>query len=473
MTVARSHIRAQTTWIAMMDLACLVIGSAIGVLWRFGQDEMTQYVFRHLEGWFLLYAGILLANYLAGSYRLQYTFSRFNLIVTWAFSLLFALLILSIISYAWFMTILGRGVLFLSLLSYSILALSLKLLVYRSLFRSEFFKCRVAIIGTSDRARSLRRMVEHEYVLPVHQVVAHIRYAGEDAESADTQSILDGVAVIDADTATLEDVVRSLGVSLLIVGFDDRSGMCRLYPHLKRLRFAGVEIMTPLNVAEIYSGLTPLDLVTEETLMQASMESQFPVVQRTKRLLDIVCALLAGGLLFPLMALIALIIKGTDLHSPVFYTQLRVGQFGSLFKIYKFRTMRPDAELDSGAVWASANDLRITRLGRFLRRFRLDELPQLVNVLNGEMSLVGPRPERPEIIAELERRIPCYNERENITPGLTGWAQIRYPYGYTVEDAARKLEYDLYYMKHLSLALDLQIILSTLRIVILGKERNM
>jgi lipopolysaccharide/colanic/teichoic acid biosynthesis glycosyltransferase len=134
--------------------------------------------------------------------------------------------------------------------------------------------------------------------------------------------------------------------------------------------------------------------------------------------------------------------------------------------------MRPDAELDSGAVWASANDLRITRLGRFLRRFRLDELPQLVNVLNGEMSLVGPRPERPEIIAELERRIPCYNERENITPGLTGWAQIRYPYGYTVEDAARKLEYDLYYMKHLSLALDLQIILSTLRIVMLGKERN-
>jgi FlaA1/EpsC-like NDP-sugar epimerase len=174
MVTVRSHVRAQIAWLAMIDLACLVVGSIVGVLVRLGPEEMVYYVYDHIDGWLLFYGGVILANYLVGSYRVQYTFSRFNLIVTWMFSILFALLILSITSYAWFVMVLGRGVLFLSIIVYSILSLSMKLLVYRSLFRSERFTCRTAIIGTGCRAENCRRILEREYVLPAHKVVAFI-----------------------------------------------------------------------------------------------------------------------------------------------------------------------------------------------------------------------------------------------------------------------------------------------------------
>jgi len=185
-----------------------------------------------------------------------------------------------------------------------------------------------------------------------------------------------------------------------------------------------------------------------------------------------VISLLALILLSPVMLLVAVCIKLSRPSAPVLYIQNRVGQFGKVFRIIKFRTMKPDAESESGAIWAEDGDPRITRLGRVLRKTRLDELPQFWNVFKGDMSLVGPRPERPELTKKLEIEIPFFGERYNILPGLTGWAQIRYPYGGSVEDARRKLEYDLYYMRHMSLALDLQIMLSTIRIMLLGKERR-
>jgi lipopolysaccharide/colanic/teichoic acid biosynthesis glycosyltransferase len=246
----------------------------------------------------------------------------------------------------------------------------------------------------------------------------------------------------------------------------------RLYPSLRRLRFSGVETLTPLHVEEMYSGRTPLELVDEEYLTQASLESEMPVVRRMKRVMDIMLSLVGVVVFAPLALAIAAAIKLCAPTQPVVYSQQRTGQFGRPFRIYKFRTMRPAAEKDTGPVWSGASDPRVTAVGRILRRFRLDEILQIVNILRGEMSIVGPRPERPEIIARLTEALPHYAERENVMPGLTGWAQIRYPYGSSVEDAARKLEFDLYYIKHLSLSLDLQIILSTLRIVMLGKERE-
>jgi exopolysaccharide biosynthesis polyprenyl glycosylphosphotransferase len=473
MAQGRSHIRSLTLWIATMDLVCLLLGSGIGVMVRFGHEEMTEYVFNHLEGWLLLFGGVILANYLAGGYKLQYTFSRFNLIVTWVFSIAFALMILSVTSYAWVTAMLGRGVLLLSLSSYSVLSLFLKLLVYRSLFRSEIFQCRTVILGVGERVRELKRMLEGEFVLPAHRVVACIRVVDPRTEPVHNQAaVIDNVAVIDAPTDMLESVIRSLGVRLIVLAMEDPRGDAHCYPALKRLRFDGVEVLNPLNVAEIYSGRTPLDLINEEYLMQASLESELPVYRRIKSVIDIVISVFAIILLSPLALVIITLTKLTSPLSPVFYSQIRVGRFGKEFRIHKFRTMRHGAEARTGAVWAAERDPRITRLGFVLRRFRLDEVPQLINILKGEMSIVGPRPERPELTEQLAKRIPFYDERENVTPGLTGWAQIRYPYGSTVEDAAHKLEYDLYYMKHLSFSLDLQIILMTLRIVVLGKERE-
>lgn len=472
MDAARSHIRTHVTWIAMMDLACLVVAAVIGVSLRLGPEETGEYVFNNLQGWLLLFAGILLANYLAGTYRLQYTFSRFNLVVTWLFTVFFALLILSITSYAWMLQVLGRGVLVLTLGLYSVISLTLKLLLYRYLFRSNIFICRAVILGSGPRATSLRRVVENDYVLPAHKIVANIRVSGLDEGEQPSAPVVDGVAVLSCTVENLDALIRSLGISLIIVGLEDLRKTSLLYPKLKRLRFEGIEVLSPLSVYEIYRGMTPLDLVNEEILMQASLESRMPLMRRVKRLVDIMASLVAGLVFLPVSLVVATLIKLSEPRSPVFYTQTRVGQFGRLFRIYKFRTMKPMAEAETGAVWASADDARITRIGRVLRRFRLDEVPQFINILRGEMSLVGPRPERPEIIRELEDKVPFYSEREIAPPGLTGWAQIRYPYGSTIEDTRRKLEYDLFYLKHLSLSLDLQILLSTLRIVTLGKERR-
>jgi exopolysaccharide biosynthesis polyprenyl glycosylphosphotransferase len=274
------------------------------------------------------------------------------------------------------------------------------------------------------------------------------------------------------DPGELLQLVRRLQVNVIAIGLDDMGEVSRFYPQLRRLRFEGVEVLMPVTVAEFYTGRTPVELVNEEMFMQAMMESQQPLVQRIKRISDIVLAIVAGVLSLPFVFLVVAAIKLESLRGSIVYSQLRVGQFGRPFRIYKFRTMREHAEAMTGPVWSTDNDPRITRVGRVLRKFRLDEIPQIINILKGEMSVVGPRPERPAIVAELAKQIPHFEERTNAVPGLSGWAQICYPYGNTVEDAKRKLEYDLYYIKHINLRLDLQIILSTLRILFFGMEKS-
>ena len=173
-------------------------------------------------------------------------------------------------------------------------------------------------------------------------------------------------------------------------------------------------------------------------------------------------------LTMPIMAVAAFAIA-LEGGRPIIYRQARVGFGGKPFTVLKFRSMARDAEKDGNAAWATANDARVTRVGRVLRRFRIDELPQLVNVLRGEMSFVGPRPERPEFVAMLTEQIPFYAVRHSVKPGLTGWAQVRYSYGATVEQSVRKLEYDLFYVKNHTLVLDLVILLETIRVVLLGE----
>lgn len=473
MRTMQSHVRVQSAWLALLDLACLLVSGVIGATARLGADEFGEYVVAHLDGWIVFFGSVILANYLAGSYRLQHTFSRFNLVVTWFFSVTFALLVLGLTSYAWFTLLLGRGVLLLWVGSYSVISLTLKMLVFRRLFRSRLFVCRTAILGTGPRAREIRQTLESSFVLPAHKVMAFVLIADSTtASAAGDEAMLDGVPLLRCAVNELSHLVRNLGVNLIAVGPED-AAVAALYPQLRRLRFEGIEVLRPLTIAEFYSGRTPLDQVTEDALMQASMESEMPVVRRVKRLFDIVVALFLAALFLPFAAAIAALIKLGNPRGRVLYRQLRVGQFGKTFSIFKFRTMRENAERATGAVWATSNDERVTRLGRVLRKYRLDEIPQLLNILRGEMSMVGPRPERPSISAELARSIPFFEERENVMPGLTGWAQIRHPYGSTVDDARRKLEYDLYYIKHVSFSLDLQIILSTLRIMVLGKERTM
>lgn len=473
MITHRHYSHTQTLWMAVLDVCCMIVGIVLGVVIRIGVAELGGYIFGHLDGWLFLCGGMVLTNYLMGNYGIQVLYSRFNLFVTGLFSLVVAVLVLGVTSYAWFDLLLGRGVLALSAVFYTFMWFGLRLIVYGVLYRSRFFLCQVSVLGTGACARETRRIVENAAVTPLHRVVSFIHL--EDIDSMGqihANRMIDGRVVIDCVVDGLVRLVQSLGVRALVIGFDDQDEASKIYPQLRHLRFDGIEILGALGAAEMYGAHVPLHLVNEAWIMQACMDSALPVFRRLKRTFDLFFSALAMILLAPVFLLIALVIKFSAPHSPVLYSQVRIGQFGEPFTIYKFRTMIENAERCVGPVWSERDDSRVTRFGRFLRKFRLDEFPQFVNVIRGEMSLVGPRPERPELIEKLEKHVPFYRERLNMMPGLSGWAQVRYPYANSIEDAKRKLELDLYYMKHLSLQFDIQILLSTIRIVLFGIEHG-
>jgi sugar transferase (PEP-CTERM system associated) len=232
----------------------------------------------------------------------------------------------------------------------------------------------------------------------------------------------------------------------------------------------GIEVIDLLTFFERYTNKIRLDIMQPSWLFLSDGFKVSSFRRSWKRALDIVTVLLLVPVVLPLMLLSALFVfLESRCRGSVFYTQTRVGENGKLFQIFKFRSMVSNAEDDGVARWAAKNDSRITRVGAVLRKFRLDELPQLYNVLKGDMSFVGPRPERPEFVERLSRSIPYYNERHRVKPGLTGWAQIKYPYGASEEDGREKLQFDLYYVKNYSILLDALVLLQTAEVVLLGK----
>jgi exopolysaccharide biosynthesis polyprenyl glycosylphosphotransferase len=247
---------------------------------------------------------------------------------------------------------------------------------------------------------------------------------------------------------------------------EDRRGTLPVRELLK-LRVAGMVIEDSCSLLERLSGRLQLESLRPSTLIFAE-GFRLKAVQKLSRR---ACSILISGavllLLLPLLPIIAMLVKLTS-PGPALFRQTRVGLGGHAFTILKFRTMCVDAER-SGVVWAKANDPRVTPIGFFLRRTRIDEIPQLWNVLRGDMDLVGPRPERPEFVAWLSNEIPYYDLRHSIRPGLTGWAQVRYQYGATLEETRRKLEFDLYYIKHMSLSLDLLIMFESVKTILLGR----
>jgi sugar transferase (PEP-CTERM system associated) len=254
----------------------------------------------------------------------------------------------------------------------------------------------------------------------------------------------------------------------IVMAMDDRR---RGFPmhELLECRLAGIDILELPSFLERETGKVRLDVLNPSWIIFGDGFRASPVQRMLERGFDLVASL---GLLvaaMPLMALAAVCIKLEDgLRAPVLYRQRRVGQHGRVFEVLKFRSMGVDAE-QGGAQYATANDPRVTRIGSVMRKTRIDELPQLINVVRGDMSFVGPRPERPEFVCELEERIPYYRERHTVKPGITGWAQLCYPYGSSEKDAVEKLQYDLYYVKNRGLLFDLAILMQTVEVVLWGK----
>jgi sugar transferase (PEP-CTERM system associated) len=230
-------------------------------------------------------------------------------------------------------------------------------------------------------------------------------------------------------------------------------------------KLRGVPVLSEAGFCEQHLGRVDLDSLTVPTLLFADGFANARLSNAAKRVLDTAVALLLLLLTLPLMIITAVLVR-LDSPGPVLYRQTRVGLHGETFTLLKFRSMAIDAEAGGAPRWATQQDPRITRVGNIIRPMRIDELPQLINVLRGEMSLIGPRPERPQFVDELARIIPFYRERAYVKPGITGWAQVNFPYGASVEDAVQKLSYDLYYVKNRSLLLDLLILLATIRVIL-------
>nr|WP_217917161.1 MULTISPECIES: sugar transferase [unclassified Myxococcus] len=265
---------------------------------------------------------------------------------------------------------------------------------------------------------------------------------------------------------TLEQTAARLNAAYVVQAADDMRG-ANWVDGLLRCRLQGRRVYEATGFCERVLRRIPVQFLRASDFAFADELTVSPLRRTLKRGFDIAVASLLLMLSAPFLLLVAVAIK-LDSKGPIFYRQERTGLFGSTYHLWKFRSMRTDAE-KHGAVWAKANDDRVTRVGRFIRRARIDEIPQVFNILTGDMSFVGPRPERPVFVEQLKQQIPFYGLREAVKPGLTGWAQIRYPYGASVEDARNKLEFDLYYVKNGSLFLDVGIIFHTVRHVLLGR----
>jgi sugar transferase (PEP-CTERM system associated) len=324
----------------------------------------------------------------------------------------------------------------------------------------EIFKRRVLVYGAGRRAISisqLRRRTDQR----------GFRICGYVATEGD-RGLQPPERLVRPDESLLM-YCREHDIDEIVIAMDDRR---RAFPvhELLECRLVGIEITELVDFLERETGKVRLDVLNPSWIIFAKGFRRTPLRLMSERVMDLLASAAILALAWPLMVLVVLAIKLEDgFGAPVLYGQTRVGLEGRHFRVLKFRSMRIDAEKAGQAVWAVKKDPRVTRVGAFIRKTRLDELPQLFNVLRGDMSFVGPRPERPEFVTQLEQRIPYYRERHAVKPGITGWAQLCYPYGSSEQDAAEKLQYDLYYVKNQNLLFDLMILIQTAEVVLWGK----
>lgn len=325
--------------------------------------------------------------------------------------------------------------------------------IYFWMLQQPFLRERVYILGNGEQAERLVRGLRQRTALGLEIV----GWSGD----------VEGEVTRESVASHLKSVALERVLHRVIVALPDRRKTLPVEALLD-LRLAGVKVEDATSWLEKISGRIEVEQLNPSWLI-FSEGFRFSVFARfVRRVLNFFVALAGSVLSLPLVPIIVLLIK-LDSPGPALYRQKRVGYRGSIFHCYKFRTMRKDAEADTGATWALDNDPRITRVGRFLRTSRLDEIPQLWCVLKGDMNFVGPRPERPEFVEWLNKAVPYYGVRHVVRPGITGWAQVKYKYGNTLDDAREKLQHDLFYIKNRSLGLDLLIIFETIKIVLLGR----
>jgi sugar transferase (PEP-CTERM system associated) len=324
---------------------------------------------------------------------------------------------------------------------------------------TKMLRRRILVFGTGQQALAVKRALDHSD--PSAEIIGFFPGPNEDQAHVSPNMIL-------SRDRSLTDTARYLKADEIVVALSERRGGAMPLRELLDCKLQGVKVLDLASHFEQTLGQIRLDSLYAGWLIFGDGFCQGTFRTVIKRLFDIVCASILIVLALPIMLIAAVLIVIED-GFPLLYRQERVGVNGRLFNVIKFRSMRRDAEKDGKPIWAQAKDNRITRIGQYIRKLRIDELPQLFSVLKGDMSLVGPRPERPFFVDQLTKEIPFYAVRHSVKPGVTGWAQVRYHYGATVEDSAEKLQYDLYYVKNHSLFLDIVVLFETVGVVLTGK----
>jgi len=369
-------------------------------------------------------------------------------------------IVLAIIYFIWPESMIGRWIFFVSILFVLCFLVSWRFLYAYAVWKKLFTE-KTLILGAGELAGDLlkeirsRRDISYDVTLVIGQ------------ENGDcSRGFIEGVPTR-YGFDKLCDLAEAEQVSCIIVALDQKRGVMP-YNELLNCKVRGFSIIDGESFYERITGKLLVEKISPSWLIFSEGFVKSPTAKLIKRLVGLVLSSIMLILLSPLILAVSIAIK-LESKGPVLFSQERVGENGEIFTVYKFRSMRADAEAVSGPVWAEEDDPRITKVGKIIRKLRIDELPQLWNVVKGDMSFVGPRPERPFFVDKLKTKIPYYKERFAVKPGVTGWAQVKYPYGATEQDALEKLKYDLYYIKNMSLIMDLMVIFHTVKIVLLGR----
>ena len=405
----------------------------------------------------ILVGGLLLGLYFQDLYADLRVTSRFLIVQQVGLVIGLGLLFQGMVSYVAPQLQLPRWIMMLGSLGLLVILPTWRI-IYSSLVIQAISGEQVLLLGASDLSRRIAVRIGERPELSW-------RVAGFVADEAEAEGLVEGPLL--GPISEFPKIVEQVHPGRVIVGLTERRQRMPVQTLLD-LNFSGVTVEEAATTFERVFGRLCIQQLRPSQLIFSSELGPRPFILSLQNLYSFLLALIGVLVTLPIMVIVALLVRLTS-KGPALYRQKRVGRHGHVFTLYKFRSMRVDAEARSGAVWAQKDDPRITGFGKFLRKSRLDELPQLFNVLRGEMSLVGPRPERPEFVATLSQQIPFYRQRHFVKPGITGWAQINHKYGDTIEDTITKLEYDLYYIKNLSPTLDMYTIFSTIRVMLFSR----
>lgn len=457
--ILSQYVPKSFLWLSAVEFGVLVAAGFLGVYiradlmgpvwdWRFDSVLPSAIFFA---------VGILVCLVAVGLYQRRLREGLTGIALRIAMAMFFGLLLFGVIFYFWPDLYMGRGVLTASLATAYVLLLAIRVVFMRLLVDSTTLKRRIMVLGAGDRAEHMNAFRRRMDRLTYH-VVGFVHMSG-DSTTVDRELVF-------ASEEPISVLAKRHQIDEIVVAADDRRKGLPVH-ELLECKMNGIDVVDLLTHFEREHGIVKLDILHPSWLIFSEGFRQGSLRSHAKTVFDMLASLALLALTWPIMVVSAIAIwLESGFRGPILYRQTRVGLGGRHFQVLKFRSMRVDAEADGKPRWAKKNDNRITRIGGILRRSRIDELPQLFNVLRGEMSFVGPRPERPAFVEQLSEEIPFFDERHRVKPGITGWAQICYSYGASVEDAFRKLQFDLYYVKNYSVFFDLWILIQTAEVIL-------